>query len=374
MLKYLLGFLIVAGVAQAQSEDGLDRLADRVAVADQLGQSDIDLNRLEAPLRKVVEAGMIALGKSQRLNLASSAEYTDLTWQEILLEGQRLVPKFPYLNVDLELQREESEQRLSFKGRVERFYNAELSGRKQQFRERFTISEPAVLSGHVFLTVRPSDPQVPDFVWHYSPLGEVYQELDQSLRDDEILDFGLSLNDFFGLSARTNLLELQGESSVTAFIPVYVERAVGASADIKNVSSCLEVDNRALSQGISTAAAVRRKLVKLNLLVSDPFSWIGRRVIFLDAETLVPVFAETYDRSDRLVASQVVLTKAVELRGQSRLIPVATFLIQERKKARSALWYKSYIFCDAQSALTPIEEFDPERLIPERLRPKQKSE
>ena len=374
MLRYLLGFLIVAGIAQAQSEEGLNRLAERVAVADQPGHSAIDLNRLEPPLRKVIESGMLALGKSQRLNLEPAAEYTDITWQEMLLEGQSFLPKYPYVNVDLEWQRQEDQQQLSFKGRVERFYNVDLAGRKQQFRERFAISEPAVLNGHVFLTVRPYDAQVPDFLWHYSPLGEVYQELDQSLRDDDVLDFGFSLNDFFGLSARASLFELQGESTLTAFIPVYIQQAVGSTSEVKNVSSCLEVDNRALSQAVVTAAAVRRKLLKLNLLVSDPFSWIGRRVVYLDSETFVPVFAETYDRSDRLVASQVVLTRSVELKGQLRLIPAATLLIQERKQSRSSIWYKSYIFCDAQSALTPLEEFDPERLIPDRLRAKAKAE
>ena len=357
-------FLGATVVAAQESDPQLDALADRVVVAQQAGSSVVDLKKLEPVLGRLVELGFLSIVKQDKIALnVSSPDLSDIQLEEMLLQSQR-ISDLPYLNVDFSVFYSQAERTGGVSGRLERFHDVGAGSKIQQFREKFIISEPNLLNGFALLTIRPREAQLPDFVWNYSPLAKVHQELEASQREDVLFGMGFSLNDLLGFSARANSFEMQSEETVSAYVPMVSVDLAAESSLAKNVSGCFQITNTFSDSSLFKVSAVRRKLLKLSLLSSDPFSPVGRRVVYLDVQTLTPVFVESYDRADRLVRNIVAILKPQKIGTQIKLLPVATLLNGEIDQVRTVLTYKNYLFCEVRAALTPASEFDPQRLIP----------
>lgn len=164
-----------------------------------------------------------------------------------------------------------------------------------------------------------------DDVWIYSPVLGRSRKVYEANRADALLDGLLTLEDFFVWSARPESVSAEVVDEKTLFVPFLASDPVPLQTERSSTDPSSEVLEGVLTglgpykrmDGKSTsvvwnyesskflqlppwlpssAVFVPRKTWILELSPRDPFSLLGRQVLVVDKETMLPVYKVVYDR------------------------------------------------------------------------------
>ncbi len=199
------------------------------------------------------------------------------------------------------------------KGDVTRLYNWRLSENDatgQLFREVISFQQPEIIKKYTWLTFRFFD-KTEDVLWVYSPAIGKVRELTGSNRSDSIAST-ISADDFMLWSGKVELVNPQKMKRRTSLIPIGAAAALQPQkdgclmvADTQSSKQDLQMrwnyGSRKYAQGASwlptDAVYIKRPLWRLDLQSQDPYSLYGHQVLYVDAETMLPIYKFVYDRA-----------------------------------------------------------------------------
>jgi len=253
----------------------------------------------------------------------------------------------------------------------------------QVFREKARVFAPKALSGFSWLTFRFQGIEE-DVHFVYSPALKKSRQLTGSNRADGILTTSFSLDDIFTWTGKRELVDGELVSRGTYLIPfgevsvlagneseeTCVEfESAPSNADYKGGLSKWNITSRKFPQAAgwipTSSVFVPRELVRIELESRDPYSVYGRQILYIDFETLLPVYKFVFDRSGH--PWKTVMTGYGWLKSpndKDKQIPIPMFTIVD-----DALKGDSYIFdisrfraCKNIPESLQSESFDPKRL------------
>ncbi len=245
------------------------------------------------------------------------------------------------------------------------------------FHELFSLHSPSVVYGYRQVTTRYGD-ETEDAVWMFSPVLGKSRRLLQTNRSDEIIDGMLSFDDLFVWSgkiqstnarvvadkvilvpfASLSLLELQTEETTYTEV-LEVETAEGAIEssegkitkesiptvfgehlyDGKRTTALVNAQTRQLA-GVSpwmptTAAFVPRRVWIIELSSKDPYYTVGKQILVVDQETMLPIYKVVYDQRSRYFKT-VFGGWGFVSKGEQQL-PILSFLVSVDRTASEAM-------------------------------------
>ncbi|NLF25726.1 MAG: DUF1329 domain-containing protein [Deltaproteobacteria bacterium] len=248
----------------------------------------------------------------------------------------------------------------------------------QLFREIIRLRAPAPLAGYAWLTFRFLGADE-DVVYIFSPALEKPRELTASNREDGFAASALSVDDFFVWSGKPSLLALVDLKKITALTPLAVSeqgraRSQGKHCALISASSSPETEAQQLHQPDSFQGGVwpggnliyaPRELWRMELVSSDPFSLYGRQVLYVDSESMLPVFKFVYDQGGVFWKSIVGAIGLAQGEGQRAYPFIASQIIRDYKAGK--VWrlnYSNIRYCRQFPDGLELGAFQPGRLGP----------
>jgi len=303
-------------------------------------------------------------------------------------------------------------------GTISRVYPSKVDTNdhtSQYFREIITLDRPEPLAGWRWLTFRFHGVDE-DGVWLASPAIKRSRQLAGANRSDPILRTGISPDDLFGWSGRSELVEARFDQALIALAPFAdFNLATSESLDLPTKSSvelpttstsepsavpevvpvalpnCRKVgENSSAVPGLSPkwngaihkfgtggpwvparSIFVPRKLFRVELTPNDANSLYGRQVLYIDAASMLPVYKLVYDRTGKfwkflmtgfgLAADRKDKENTV---AASRFVyPSYTVVFDLQNGRTSAIDYLNYQVCKTLPEGVKLSDFDPARLV-----------
>lgn len=244
---------------------------------------------------------------------------------------------------------------------------------KSIFRERLTFDSPSTYKGYTWLSFRLID-DTEDYFWLFSPVLKRSRQLTGTNRGDPIVRIPLSFDDLVVAGEKPSKLlpveigEVQklmpigepvisrGEKdkqSCTAWNqPLPTAAKSQASANANNTTGFLEL--------FVGTKFFSRNLIKVVAISSDPFAAYGRKIIYFDAETNLPVYKFDYDRSGVLSKIVVGVYRLIEVDTGERYPFLSRIVVADERTrdwaVASAMGVK---ICDVVPGNLGNEHFDP---------------
>lgn len=256
--------------------------------------------------------------------------------------------------------------------------------RQQFFRERVKLEVPELGAELERLTFRLFG-QREDTVWASSPVLFETRRIAGSNRADPLPFAVLSLEDIFTFSGKVEIQKPSEVSSRTVFMPFAENEVVPL---VKRESdSCFEVkepeskkkgvdaqfrwnfEARTLSTGAGwlpvNTTYVQRGVWRVVSLVLDPYSLEGWQVLYVDQETLLPMYRFVFDKTGRLWKTILSSFGLAETEDKSFRIayPIFTAVRDHVSGQASLLNYEEFQFCP-QDLADRESEFLPSVLGP----------
>jgi Protein of unknown function (DUF1329) len=333
--------------------------------------------RLKSGAQQAFPYGTLeSINQQQTLTVAERTQ--QLLWNNLLIYAA-----YASLSADITLQEISAEQTTVLKGQIKRvapqkFRQDDRTG--QLFREKFSISAPKSLKNMAWLTFRFID-AAEDVLWSHSPAINKTRQLVNSNRADGLLGSPISLDDFFGFSAKTQLVEGSLVSEGVFLTPFYSLDSLPIKPEEPGCYSFLpEKKKNSVVSGIdpvlgqktitepffnmSNLNFIPRRLIRIELSQKDPYSVIGRQVVYLDAESFAAIYRITYDRKGSL---QKYSVNAYALAGstdsQVKLwLPTNSIIYDLKSKANMKLTYEILRICQQADSTVVIGDYDPKGL------------
>ncbi len=249
----------------------------------------------------------------------------------------------------------------------------------QLFRELIELKKPAVLSSYTWLTFRFFGP-LEDVLWVFSPTIMKARELTGANRSDSIART-LSPDDFLLWSGKAELVEVADVQQVELLTPFRSENLVKAYRD---GDECMAPNGHQESAGDSSgewnfqtqrfvqAAAwmptevvfVPRSLWRLELISKDPYSLYGRQVLYVDAETMLPIYKFVYDRAGAHWKSSFIVYGMAEEGKKRHPYPDKMVMLDKRDDSAVLFDFMNVKYCSVLSEELARMRFDPRKLTP----------
>jgi hypothetical protein len=214
---------------------------------------------------------------------------------------------------------------------------------KPMFREKVSALSPPPLRGLTWLTLRFLG-SVNDYMWAASPINGQVRQMTGSNRADSIFTGAFSPDDLFVWSGKVEGVEPTSVRLVKMLVPV-----VEGSATVQptNNGICGVTDftkSSPINLNLSTERFANlpgwiptnvrmtlRALWRIEMMSRDPFSLDARQTLYIDADTMVPVYRVVWEQDGRMrkfvigMVGKVPTTEmsAPGLRGQIILVPGA---------------------------------------------------
>jgi hypothetical protein len=183
---------------------------------------------------------------------------------------------------------------------------------KPMFRERISAVSPQPLLGLTLLTLRFLG-ATSDYVWAASPsIGQVRQ-LTGSNRADSLFTGAFSPDDLFVWSGKVEGVEPTSVKLVKMLIPVVEGAAtvlatnnqICGSADFSKASPIsLNLSSQRFSDlpgWVPTNVRMTlRNLWRIEMMTRDPFSLDARQTLYVDADTMLPVYRIVWEQDGRM--------------------------------------------------------------------------
>lgn len=245
---------------------------------------------------------------------------------------------------------------------------------QQLFREKIVLRSPEALSGLTVLTFRFLGMEE-DVLWMYSPAIKLARQLTGSNRSDALFRSSISPDDFFVWSGKPELVEAKLDSTKIVFgafantdiAPLSIEEngcaTVGQANDDPRTRSSLTNLSTAL---LSSSVFVPRRTWRVELYGKDPYSLYGRQVVYVDHESMLPLYKFVYDRSGHLWKSIIGVygLAASHDRSIRRVYQSLMYIYDHRDNSVQILRFPRYTTCTTETEMLRSAQFDPHRLWP----------
>ena len=254
----------------------------------------------------------------------------------------------------------------------------------QLWRELFRVQAPRALKNFSYLTYRFLENNE-DLLWTYSPAIQKTRQLTGSNRSDVLIGLGFSLDDFLLWSGNLSWVSAKAERAVTTLAPFVDWRNSQArmSAD-----GCLKFVQTQTLQGVNSALSnwnqdgrrfetaapwtpvgvlfVPRKTWPVELLQRDPYSSIGRQILYVDAGTLLPVYKVVYDRTGKPLRFVLMVYGLATIEGKKYGLPYPSRMLSVELKSLQATMvdYTDVEYCSSGPAGMKLTDFEPAQLAP----------
>jgi hypothetical protein len=274
----------------------------------------------------------------------------------------------------------ESKPYRTLRGEFSRIYPALLGDPKQSaqlFRELIRLSAPVVLTDLSWLTFRFLGADE-DVLWVFSPAVKKLRQVTSTNRSDSILRSAVSPEDFLVWSGKPEIADALVEKSLVglAFFPrtdlpaaeagkcVVIDRAAAVA---NRMPVRWNFDSNRYSHGggwiPSTSMLVPRKLWQIELNSQDPFSLYGHQVLYVDQETMLPMYKFVYNRSGQLWKTVIGAFGFAAKKGSEdrRPYPAYTIIIDHVKAEAYLLDFSKISICSEPVPSLSMSDFDPKR-------------
>jgi hypothetical protein len=183
---------------------------------------------------------------------------------------------------------------------------------KPMFREKISAVSPQPLLGLTWLTLRFLGITA-DYLWAASPSTGQVRQLTGSNRADPLFTGSFSPDDLFVWSGKVEGVEPTSVKLVKMLIPVVEGAAtvqatnneICGSADFSKASPLtLNLSSRRFSDlpgWVPTNVRMTlRKLWRIEMMTRDPFSLDARQTLYVDADTMLPVYRIVWEQDGRM--------------------------------------------------------------------------
>lgn len=242
---------------------------------------------------------------------------------------------------------------------------------KPMFREKISAVTPQPLLGLTWLTLRFLGAS-PDYMWAASPINGQVRQITGSNRADSIFTGAFSPDDLFVWSGKVEGVEPSSVKLVKMLIPV-VEGASTTQATNNEIcgttdfSKASPIDLNLSTQRFSdlpgwiptNVRMTLRALWRIEMTTRDPFSLDARQTLYVDADTMLPVYKVIWEQDGRMKKFVMGILGRVPTRegsgpgwrGQITIVPGAS--------SRSVLTLQRLETCSQLIPGKNIIDFDP---------------
>ncbi len=274
---------------------------------------------------------------------------------------------------------------LKLAGALERLYPKIINQEdktEQLFRELVRFDSPTALRGLSYLSFRLYTAEE-DFLWLYSVAIKATRELTGPNRTDTILRSGVSLDDLLVWSGNPSSVQSKFAGISKKLVPFRILKVLKSAGADKERCSNIFLSGTATSvqaeanwnfeteqypqaaNWLPTGSTFfPRDVIRLDLVSTNPFSLYGRQVLYVDKESMLPVYKIVFDRSGRHWKSVIGSFALVEEQGRSMVVPVYEIVVDVIRNQATLLEYTRARICPAYSADLKLQDFDPHHLGP----------
>jgi hypothetical protein len=273
-------------------------------------------------------------------------------------------------------------------GRLSRVYPSSLipnDATSQLFREIVKLNTPEMLEYYSWLTFRfVGDDE--DVVYVYSPAVKRVRQVTGSNRSDAIANSVVSADDFLVWSGKPDSVDPVLTGRQVALVP-FVSVVLGAARP--ESERCVVVDDTSSADSLKSTLArwnlgsarfpqaaawvptevvfVPRELWRIELTPNDPYSLYGRQVVYVDAESMLPVYKFVSDQAGIRWKTVIGVIGLAEARDRKRYPFFSMMAVHDAKTQQGALVdYLNVKYCSNFAADLQLGEFQPGKLGPPR--------
>lgn len=245
------------------------------------------------------------------------------------------------------------------KGEYKKIYPARLPeppSIRQFFREAIRITEPSSIALYGWLTFRFFGADE-DFVQVYSPFIKKTRQVTGTNRSDSAFRGMLTLDDLD--IAKPEFVQVTLKEKTTLLVPYLQEGAVSFSTQ----GSCItgtSAHEDTTSLFSRKASWSPRSVFVLELTQKDPFSTVGRSVMYVDSESFIPYFRTVFTRDGE--ENKLVVYGFSSNQGEG-LFPYRVNLISHSMLKSESYSIDSVELCRAFKEGQTLSDFDPKKLL-----------
>lgn len=243
------------------------------------------------------------------------------------------------------------------------------------FRERVEFTEPTVLAGVKWLTLRFLTAEE-DYIWASSPTTYSVRQMTGSNRSDLIFQRGISLDDLLVWSGKIEGHSVKSIQRTPVLVPV-VQGSFSEETDkegctlarpTKGASLDVSQEGRRVGQAPpwlpSNAFWVVRNTFKIELDNRDPFSLDTRSVIHVDEQTYAPVYRSVFGKKGELLRTTIGLLGTAPEGTQSPVFWRGEIIHNPSEAGATLLEAVTIKRCTSLKSGREVRDFDPKSLLP----------
>ncbi|MEN9846022.1 MAG: hypothetical protein RIS36_1169 [Pseudomonadota bacterium] len=183
---------------------------------------------------------------------------------------------------------------------------------KPMFREKISAVTPQPLLGLTWLTLRFLGAS-PDYMWAASPINGQVRQMTGSNRADSIFAGAFSPDDLFVWSGKVEGVEPSSVRLVKMLVPVVegaptTQATHSESCGITDFSKTSPIDLNLVTQRFpdlpgwipTNVRMTLRPLWRVEMKTRDPFSLDARQTLYVDAQTMLPVYRVIWEQDGRM--------------------------------------------------------------------------
>lgn len=269
----------------------------------------------------------------------------------------------------------------TLKGEFSRIFPVTLGDAKQAaqlFRELIRFTSPAVLADLSWLTFQFLGNDE-DILWVFSPANKKVRQLTGTNRSDPLLRSSVTPEDVLVWSGKVELVDVRVEREMNALIPRLRQEIPSTLTD----KGCSALDRAAAVAGRMTSrwnfdanryahggpwvpvssVLSPAKLWRVEVNSQDPFTAYGRQVLYVEQDSMLPMYKFVYNSSGRLWKS--VIGAYGYLSGANaaprRPYPAYTIVIDHLKGETYILDFSRVLRCADPVPSLDLGDFDPKR-------------
>jgi len=245
---------------------------------------------------------------------------------------------------------------------------------KPMFREKISALSPQPLLGLTWLTLRFLG-SVNDYMWAASPINGQVRQMTGSNRADSIFTGAFSPDDLFVWSGKVEGVEPTSVRLVKMLVPVVEGNSTAQPTNngicgVTDFTKSSPIDLNLATERFANLPGwiptnVRmtlRALWRIEMMSRDPFSLDARQTLYVDADTMLPVYRVVWEQDGRMrkfvmgILGKVSTTESngVGWRGQIMLVPGAA--------TRAVLTLQRLETCTQLISGKGVIDFDPSKI------------
>lgn len=245
---------------------------------------------------------------------------------------------------------------------------------KPMFREKISAVSPQPLLGLTWLTLRFLG-MTDDYMWAASPINGQVRQMTGSNRADALFTGAFSPDDLFVWSGKVEEVEPTSVKLVKMLIPVVEGSATpqatnndicGSTDFSKSSPVTLNVSSERFAQlpgWVPTNVRMTlRNLWRIEMMARDPFSVDARQTLYVDADTMLPVYRVVWEQDGRMRKFIMGIVGLVPTRVSNGPGWRSEIIISPGVGARSVLTLQRLETCSQLVTGKNIIDFDPSRI------------